>query len=85
MPPVASTLVIPRHADHVAVLINPKAGSNAAQPRADRLVELLQKQGFKTELFTDLAAAAAQANQWHAQGRPAGADRGRRRRHGRRI
>ena len=68
MPPVASTFVISRHADHVAVLINPKAGSIAAQPRADRLVELLRKQGFRTEVFTDLAEVASQANLWHSQG-----------------
>ena len=35
---------------------------------ADRLAERLRQQGFKTELFTDLAAATSQANRWHAEG-----------------
>ena len=69
MPAVVSTAAIPRDADRVAILINPKAGRNAAQLWADRLAELLRKRGFQTELFTDLAAATAQANRWHADGR----------------
>lgn len=68
MPPVVSTSTISRDADRVAILVNPKAGPIAAQPRADRLADLLKKQGFKVEVFTDLAAVAAQANQWHADG-----------------
>ena len=68
LPTVVSTAVIPHHADRVAILINPKAGPKAAQPWADRLDERLRQEGFKTELFTDLAAAASQANQWHAEG-----------------
>ena len=68
MPSVVSTSVIPRSADRVAILINPKAGATAAHPRAEALERLLQKNGFRTELFTDLAAATAQANQWHAEG-----------------
>lgn len=69
LPAVVSTAVIPRDADRVAILVNPKAGAKAAQPWADRLAELLRKQGFQTESFTDLAAATSQANQWHAEGR----------------
>ena len=58
-----------RHdADRVAILVNPKAGPTAAQPRASRLADLLTKQGFKVEVFTDLAAATSQANRWHAEG-----------------
>lgn len=68
MPAVISTSVMPRSADRVTILVNPKAGPKAAQPWADRLAEQLRKQGFHTELFTDLAAASAQANQWHAEG-----------------
>jgi diacylglycerol kinase (ATP) len=68
VPPVASSFVIPSHADHVAVLVNPKAGSTAAQPRAEQLVNLLRKQGFKVEVFTNLDEAASHANQWHSQG-----------------
>ena len=68
MPPVVSVSTIPRDADRVAILVNPKAGATAAHPRADRLAELLRKQGFQTELFTEPAAAASQANLWHAEG-----------------
>lgn len=68
LPNVVSTAVIPRNADRVAILVNPKAGPKAAGPWADRLADQLRKQGFKTELFTDLALATAQANQWHAEG-----------------
>jgi diacylglycerol kinase (ATP) len=66
--PVVSTSSISRDADRVAILVNPKAGPTAAQPRADRLAELLEQRGFKVELFTDLAAATSQANRWHAEG-----------------
>ena len=69
MPAVVSTAAIPRDADRVAILINPKAGRNAAQLWADRLAELLRKRGFRTERFTDLAEATSQANRWHAEGR----------------
>ena len=68
MPAVVSTATIPRDARRVAILVNPKAGPKAARPWADRLAQRLRDQGFQTELFTDLAAATAQANQWHAEG-----------------
>ena len=68
MPPVVSTSTLSRDADRVAILVNPKAGPIAAQPGADRLAGLLEKQGFKVEVFTDLAAATSQANRWHAEG-----------------
>ena len=69
LPPVVSISTIPRHADRVAILVNPKAGPKAAaQPWADRLAERLRQQGFKTELFTDIGEATAQANRWHAEG-----------------
>ena len=57
-----------RDANRVAILINPKAGPRAARPWADGLADRLRKQGFQTDLFTDLAAATLQANQWHAEG-----------------
>lgn len=68
MPKVVSTAVIPREADRVAILINPKAGPKAAGPWAELLAERLRRQGFRAELFTDLAAATQQANQWQAEG-----------------
>lgn len=68
MPPVANTTVLPPAANRVAILINPKSGRTAAQPWAERLADRLRNGGFQTELFTDLAAAASQANQWHAEG-----------------
>ena len=68
MPAVISTAVLPRQADRVVILINPKAGARAVHPRAERLSELLRKEGLKPELLTDLAAATTLANQWHAEG-----------------
>ena len=47
LPAVVSTAVIPRDADRVAILINPKAGRKAAHPRADRLAELLRRAGLQ--------------------------------------
>jgi diacylglycerol kinase family enzyme len=69
LPAVVSTAAIPHDADRVAILINPRAGRNAAQPCAERLGQLLGKRGFQAELFTDLAEAASQANRWQAEGR----------------
>jgi diacylglycerol kinase family enzyme len=54
-------------ADHVLISVNPVAGRRSAAPRVDRLVELLGKQGFGVEVFTDLADVSAQANRLHAQ------------------
>jgi diacylglycerol kinase (ATP) len=69
LPSAVSTAVLPRQSDRVAILVNPKAGAIAAQPWAGRLADALHEQGFTSEIFTDLAAAAAQANCWHAEGR----------------
>jgi diacylglycerol kinase (ATP) len=68
VPPVVSTSTMSRDADRVAILVNPKAGPTAGQPRAERLAELLDKHGFRVKMFTDLAAGTKQANQWHAEG-----------------
>lgn len=69
MPRVASTTTIPRDADRVVILRNPKAGPRAAQPWADHLIKELQREGIQAELFTDLDEAAALANRWHGEGR----------------
>ncbi len=69
MPAVVSTAAIPPDADRVAILINPKAGRNAAQLWAEQLAQLLRGRGFPTELFTDLGEATSQANRWQAEGR----------------
>lgn len=68
MPPVVSTETIPRDTDRVAILLNPKAGPRAGEPRARELATLLEQRGLQVELFTDLAAAAEAANRWHGQG-----------------
>jgi diacylglycerol kinase family enzyme len=60
--------MLSRDADRVAILVNPTAGPIAAQPGADRLAGLLEKRGYKVEVFTDPAAATSQANRWHAEG-----------------
>ncbi len=69
MPAVVSTAAIPRDADRVAILYNPKAGPTDSRARVERLAKLLDERGFSTELFTDLDEAAAQANRWHAERR----------------
>jgi diacylglycerol kinase family enzyme len=68
LPTVANTAAIARDADRVAILVNPKSGQADALPGAERLAVHLRAEGFQAELFTDLAAATTQANQWHAQG-----------------
>ena len=69
MPRVASICPISSQADRVAVLVNPRAGPNAAPEMADRLLTLARSRGFVAERFTDLAAATVWANQCYAQGR----------------
>lgn len=69
MPPVVSISKIPREADRVAILVNPKAGPKAgAQSWAESLAKRLQAEGFHTDIFTDMAEAVSQANRWHAEG-----------------
>ncbi len=68
LPAVVSTAVLPRTADRVAILVNPKAGARAAGPSAEGLAQRLRAEGFVAELFDDLDAATAKANQWHADG-----------------
>jgi diacylglycerol kinase (ATP) len=69
VPSVVSTSTIPRDADRVAILANPKAGPRAAGLHVARLADRLRKHGFHVEQFTDLAAATTTANRWHAEGR----------------
>ena len=69
MPTVVSTATLPRDADRVVVLVNPKSGATASGPRADALAGQLKEHGFVAEVVTDLAEAASKANQWHAEGR----------------
>jgi diacylglycerol kinase (ATP) len=64
-----STTVIPRQADRVVILINPKAGARTVHPRAECLAQRLRAQGLQAELLTDLSAATSLANQWHTEGR----------------
>lgn len=68
MPAVVSYTELPRSADRVAILVNPKAGPKAAMPWAKRLEERLRQEGLKPELFTDLAAVAEQTHRWHDEG-----------------
>lgn len=68
LPAVVSTAALPRHADRVAILFNPKAGPNDSRERVERLADLLEKRGFTVAMLTDLAEAASQANRWHADG-----------------
>ena len=69
MSAVVSTAAIPGRTDRVAVLFNQRAGPGDSHACVERLHELLEQRGFATELFTDLDAAAREANRWHAEGR----------------
>jgi len=66
---VSSTSKLPRDANCVAILVNPKAGSGAGQQRVASLVQQLRGQAFTVEVFSDLVAAMSQANRWYAEGR----------------
>lgn len=48
--------------------MNPRAGARDSLPRAQRLAELLQRQDFKVEIFTDLQAVASAANEMLTEG-----------------
>jgi diacylglycerol kinase (ATP) len=68
LPRVVSTAAAPQAAKRVVVLMNPKAGPRASQPWVDGLAAALKRRGYEAEVFTDLAIATAQANQWHGEG-----------------
>jgi diacylglycerol kinase family enzyme len=68
LPCYSSKAKLPSTADHVVILVNPKAGPAASQTHIDRLAQLLTQQGYKVHVSTDLPAATAEANQLHAQG-----------------
>jgi len=55
-------------ADRVVISVNPIAGARSVQARVDRLVELLEQDGFQVEALTDLGAVADRANAYHAEG-----------------
>jgi diacylglycerol kinase family enzyme len=70
MPPVVSMTTLPAEADRVVISVNPLAGPKSlAAPRAEGLAAALRRAGIHGETFTDLTAAATQANKWHAEGR----------------
>ena len=64
-----NTPFLPPDADRVLILVNPKAGARSPQTCVDRLAQLLEQQGFQTEILTDLSEVAGQANQWYTEGR----------------
>ena len=69
-PPVPQNIdSLPPAADRVLISVNPTAGSRSAQPRVDRLVQLLRQRGFQTEVLTELDTVAERANRWHNEGR----------------
>ena len=61
--------ILPPEADSIVISVNPKAGSRSSQSRVERLVELLDQQGFQTETSTDLDRVGERANQLHEQRR----------------
>ena len=54
--------------EKIVISVNPIAGARSAQPRVERLVDLLGRQGFRVEVLTDLDQVAEQANRWHTEG-----------------
>ncbi len=54
--------------EKIVISVNPIAGARSAQPRVERLVDLLGRQGFRLEVLTNLDQVAEQANRWHAEG-----------------
>ncbi|HYW81291.1 MAG TPA: diacylglycerol kinase family protein [Thermoguttaceae bacterium] len=67
MPPDASSL--PAEADEVLLAVNPKAGARSAGARVQRLVDMLEAEGYQARVLDDLDQIAQAANQSHAQGR----------------
>ena len=59
---------LPPDADRVLISVNPKAGARSSQPRVDRLVELLQQRGFRTDVLTDLSEVCDLANESYSVG-----------------
>lgn len=64
-----TTFSLPPEADRVLISVNPTAGPRSAQSRVDRLVQLLDQRGFRTEIVAELATVAEMANRWHREGR----------------
>ena len=60
---------LPPEADRVLISVNLTAGPRSAEPRVDRLAQLLAERGFRTEILTELDAVAERANHWHAERR----------------
>ncbi|MCC6126918.1 MAG: hypothetical protein IT426_18290 [Pirellulales bacterium] len=59
---------LPNQAEHVLILMNPKAGAKDSRERVERLAGLLDKRGFKAEISTDLQAITQKAAAHHAEG-----------------
>ncbi len=58
-----------QNSDRVLIAVNPKLGRKAARPGAERLAELLQQQGLRPEVETDLDRIIDAAQRYHTQGR----------------
>jgi diacylglycerol kinase (ATP) len=56
-------------AEHVLILMNPKAGASDSRLRVERLAEILKVQGFFSEIFTDLQAVTQKAIQLYENDR----------------
>ncbi len=54
--------------EKIVISVNPIAGARSAQPRIERLVDLLGRQGFRLEVLSNLDQVAELANRWHAEG-----------------
>jgi diacylglycerol kinase (ATP) len=65
---VPSLFPLSPEAKRVLISVNPIAGLRSSAPRVDRLIQLLNAQGFQVDVLTDLCQVASQANRWQAAG-----------------
>jgi diacylglycerol kinase family enzyme len=57
----------PNQANHVLILMNPKAGARDSKLRVQRLADVLCKKGFLPEISTDLKAITEKAAELHSE------------------
>ena len=68
LPPVVSTSKIPRDADRVAILLNPKAGATAAGPVPSDWPNCSASRLSRPSCSPIVPPPPAQTNRWHAEG-----------------
>ena len=66
MPPDVPSML--PDADRVLISVSPMAERGSTQRRVEQLANLLQQQGFRTEIRTELGEVEELAAKWHADG-----------------